>query len=182
MGPYEEEIPMRMLALAVAVLAITVPAANAQQEENLPNSLMIIEAGDLKVRYLNFGWNEEGFAALEKGEGPGRSWALARILTPKPIVVDGKRVGGGALLILNPASGGDPMTLEIRMVDMRDVFTDVNVIAEPPAGETIYKVPANFETVDAVADRLTMNLEEVGDTMKLSIHYGNRLRVLEAKR
>jgi hypothetical protein len=68
------------------------------------------------------------------------------------------------------------------MVDMRDVIAEGNVIATPPEGTTIHKEPANFQKVDTVVDRLTMKLEEVGDTMKLSIHYGNRLRVLEAKR
>jgi hypothetical protein len=181
-GHIEEEIPMKQLALALAVLALTVTAAGAQQEKNLPTLLMNIEAGDVEVRYLNFKWDEEAFGALEKGGAGTRSWALARILTPKPITIAGKPVGGGALLILNPASGSDPMTLEIRMVDMRDVFTDINVIAEPPAGQTIYKEPADFETVDALADRLTMKLEEAGETMKLSIHYGNRLKVLQAER
>ena len=176
---------MRQVVLAVAVLALSVTAAGAQQEKNLPNKLMVIEAGDVKVRYLNFVWDAGAFGALEKGGGAyaaTRSWALARILTPNPITIDGKQVGGGALLLLNPASGSEPMTLEIRMVDMRDVFTDINVVAEPPAGETIYKVPANFEKVDLVVDRLTMKLEETDASLKLSIHYGNRLRVLEAKR
>ena len=176
---------MKKLALALTVLALTAAAVGAQQEKNLPNSLMIIEAGDVKVRYLNFKWDEEAFSSLEKGEGaPGatRSWALARILTPNPITVDGIRVSGGALLILNPPSGSDPMTLEIRMIDMRDVFTDINVVAEPPKGETVYKVPADFETVDAVAERLTMKLDDSGESLKLSIHYGNRLKVLEGKR
>ena len=176
---------MRQLVLAVTALALTVSAAGAQQEKNLPNKLMIIEAGDVKVRYLNFVWDGPVFDAMEKGGGASaatRSWALARILTPNPIMVDGKQVTGGALLILNPASGGEPMTLEIRMVDMRDVIAEGNVIATPPEGTTIHKEPANFQKVDTVVDRLTMKLEEVGDTMKLSIHYGNRLRVLEAKR
>ena len=179
---------MRQLVLAVAVLALTasaVGAQDAQQVENLPNALITTEAGDVKVRYLNFVWNEAAFDALEKGSDAAvaaRSWALARILTPNPITVDGKRVGGGALLILNPARGSEPMTLEIRMVDMRDVFTDVNVIATPPEGTTVHKVPANFEKVDTVAERLTMKLDDSGEAMKLSIHYGNRLRVLEAKR
>ena len=175
---------MRQLALALTILALTVTAAGAQQEKNLPNALVTTEAGDVTIRYLNFVWDANAFAALEKGEGAvaARSWALARILTPNPITVDGKRVGGGALLILNPASGGNPMTLEIRMVDMRDIFTDMNVVATPPEGTTIHKVPANFEQVDSVADRLTMNLEETGGKLKLSIHYGNRLQVLEAQR
>jgi len=176
---------MKKLALALTVLALTAAAVGAQQEKNLPNRLMIIEAGDVKVRYLNFVWDEEAFAALEKGGGAPagtRSWALARILTPDPITLDGRRVSGGALLILNPASGSEPMTLEIRMVDMRDVFTDINVVAVPPKGETVYKVPADFKTVDAMADRLTMKLDDSGESLKLSIHYGNRLKVLEGKR
>jgi len=181
---HEEEIPMKQLALALTILALTVTAAGAQQEKNLPTALMNIAAGDVEVRYLNFKWDEKAFEALEKGGGAAgsRSWALARIFSPKPIMVDGTQVGGGALLILNPPTGSDPMTLELRMVDMREIFTDINVVATPPAGETVYKVPANFETVDAVADRLTMKLDDTGETMKLSIHYGNRLRVLEAQR
>ena len=176
---------MKQLALALTILALTVTAAGAQQEKNLPNKLMVIEAGDVKIKYLNFVWDAAAFEALEKGGGAyagTRSWALARILTPRPITIDGNPVSGGALLILNPASGGDPMTLEIRMIDMRDVFTDINVIAAPPEGTTVYKVPANFERVDTVYDRLTMKLDDTGEKMKLSIHYGNRLQVLEAKR
>jgi hypothetical protein len=175
---------MKNLALAVAVLALVAGAAGAQQEKNLPNSLVTVEAGNVKVRYLNFAWDEDAFAALEKGGGAyagTRSWALARILTPDPIIVDGRQVTGGALLLLNPATASEPMTLEIRMVDMRDIFTDMNVVAEPPPGETVYKVPADFKTVDDVANRLTMTLDDTGDMLKLSIHYGNRMRVLEVK-
>ena len=38
---------MRQLVLAVAALTLTVSAASAQQEKNLPNKLMVIEAGDV---------------------------------------------------------------------------------------------------------------------------------------
>lgn len=175
---------MRQLVLVMTVLALTVAAASAQQEENLPNALVTTEAGDVQVRYLNFKWNPDAFKALEQGGGgPAgtRSWALGRILTPDPITVDGHSVSGGALLILNPATAMEPMTLEIRMVDMRDIFQDMNVIAEPPEGTTIYKAPAEFENVKDVADRLTMKLAEEKDALKLSIHYGDRLLVLEAR-
>jgi hypothetical protein len=176
---------MRQLVLAVSVLALTAAAAGAQQEKNLPNALITTEAGDVTVRYLNFVWDEEAFSALEKGGGAPaatRSWALARILTPRPLEVDGKPVTGGSLLILNPAAGSTPMTLEIRVIDMREVFTDMNVVAEPPPGETVYKEPADFKTVDEVADRLTLDLKEVDGTFTLSIHYGNRQAVIEATR
>jgi hypothetical protein len=176
---------MRQLVLAVSVLALTAAAAGAQQEKNLPNKLMVIEAADVKVRYLNFVWDEEAFNALEKGGGApaaGRSWALARILTPKPLELDGKPITGGSLLILNPATSSEPMTLEVRVIDMRDVFTDMNVVAEPPPGKTVYREPADFKTVDEVVERLTLDLKEADGTFTLSIHYGNRLAVIEATR
>jgi hypothetical protein len=176
---------MRQLVIAVAVVALSVSLVGAQQEENLPTELKIITAADVKIRYLNFKWDEEAFASLEKGSGApaaARSWALARILTPRPLEVDGKPVTGGSLLILNPATGSTPMTLEIRVIDMRDVFKDFNVIAEPPPGETVYKEPADFGEVEKVADRLTLDLKEVDGTFTLSIHYGNRLATIEATR
>lgn len=176
---------MKKLVLVLAVLALAVPFAEAQKEENLPTELKIITAGDVKVRYLNFKWDEAAFAALEKGSGAPaatRSWALARILTPKPLELDGKPISGGSLLILNPARGDVPMSFEVRVIDMRDVFKDVNFVAEPPPGKTVYQAPAEFKTVDAVAERLTLDLKEDDGTYTLSIHYGNRLAVLEPKR
>ena len=56
------------------------PLAEAQKEENLPTELRTITAGDVKVRYLNFKWDEAAFGALEKGSGGAaatRSWARA---------------------------------------------------------------------------------------------------------
>ena len=176
---------MRQLVLALAVVALGVSLVGAQQEENLPTELKIITAGDVKIRYLDFKWDEEAFEALEKGTGApaaARSWALARILTPEPLEIDGKPITGGSLLVLNPARGDAPMTLEVRVIDMRDVFTDMNVVAEPPPGKTVYKEPAAFETVDAMADRLTLDLEEEAGTYTLSIHYGDRRAVLTATR
>ena len=176
---------MKQLVLAVVVLALTVPLVEAQKEENLPTELKIITAGDVKMRYLNFKWDEGAFEALEKGGGAPaatRSWAIARILTPKPLELDGKPISGGSLLILNPARGDTPMSFEVRVIDMRDVFTDFNVVAEPPAGKTVYQAPADFKTVDAVAERLTLDLKEADGNYTISIHYGNRLAVLEPKR
>ena len=176
---------MKKLVLVLAVLALAVPFAEAQKEENLPTELKIITAGDVKVRYLNFKWDEAGFAALEKGSGAPvatRSWAIARILTPKPLELDGKPISGGSLLILHPARGGKPLSFEIRVIDMRDVFVDFNVVAEPPPGKTIYEWPADFKEVDAMAGRLTLDLKEADGTYTLSIHYGNRRAVFEATR
>ncbi len=55
---------MKKLVLVLAVLALAVPFAEAQKEENLPTELKIITAGDVKVRYLNFKWDEAASTEL----------------------------------------------------------------------------------------------------------------------
>jgi hypothetical protein len=66
------------------------------------------------------------------------------------------------------------MAIEMRRVDMRDVFPDVNAIAPAPRGETIYKGPAGFETVSPLAPRFDATLGEEGGTVTLAIRYGDR--------
>ena len=114
--------------------------------------------------------------------GAKRSWAIARLYPDKPIMLDGKRISGGNLLVLNPAKGDSPMTLEVRVIDMRDVFVNVNVVAEPPPGRTLFEEPARFEKVDSVAERLTLALSEGDNTIELSIHYGDRRAALTFER
>jgi hypothetical protein len=167
------------------LLAFIMPALGAQQEKNMPTQITAVTLGDVKVRYLNFKWDAEAFQALEKGgDTPGakRSWAIARLYPAKPIVIDGHPVVAGNLLILNPARGGKAMTLEVRVIDMREVWVDPNVIAEPPEGRTIYVETADFKKVDELADRLTVALAEGDGTIQLSIHYGDRLATMEFER
>jgi hypothetical protein len=176
---------MKQLLLSGTLIALSLSIVGAQQEKNMPTQITTIDHGDVKVRYLNFKWDEEAFEALEKGgdmPGAKRSWAIARLYPAKPIVLNGKRISGGNLLVLNPASGDTPMTLEVRVIDMREVFVDMGVIAEPPAGKTIYKEPADFKKVDTLAERMTLALSEGGGKIKLSVHYGNRLVTLEFDR
>ena len=129
-----------------------------------------VKAGGLDVRYLDFKWDEAAFDAMENGgahPAAQRSWVLARLMLQRESLKweDSKRIPvGSALLILNPRKGGTSMSLEIRHVDMREVFTDMNVIAEPPPDETYRVAPALFEhreegslweTTQAAAARLT---------------------------
>ena len=57
---------------------------------------------------------------------------------------------------------------------MREVFTDMNVIAEPPTDVTYRIAPALFDKVETVAPRLELGLEEKGNTYELTVHYGDR--------
>jgi hypothetical protein len=112
-----------------------------------------------------------------------RSWAIARIVLYERALKIGDaplRAGTNALLVLNPNLDGKGLTLEIRRVDMRDeVFQKINVVAEPPKGETLYKAPATFEAVSSTTDRMTMTLVEAEGKVRLGVHYGNRALTLE---
>jgi hypothetical protein len=180
----DEEKSMTRILLSVMVVAAGVSSlpAGAQKAENAPTFIKTIERADVKVRYLDFKWDPEAFEALEKGgnmPAAQRSWAIARLYPSKPIMMEGKEISGGNLLILNPARDGKPMTFEVRVIDMREVWVDPNVIAEPPQGRVIFVQPARFEKTPNVADRLTLALSEGDGKIKLSIHYGDRLAELE---
>lgn len=168
-----------------AILSATGVSAVGEQAENAPTFITTVQLGDVKVRYLNFKWNEVAFDSIEKGGGAEagkRSWTIARLYPDKPIVWNGKQISGGNLLILNPASGDTPMSFEVRVIDMREVWVDPNVVAEPPAGRTVYTTPARFEKVADVAERLTLALSESEGKIQLAVHYGNRLAKLQFDR
>ena len=117
--------------------------------------------------------------ALEHGgthPAAQRSWVLARLmLQQEPFKWNGKLIPvGPALLVLNPKKGSAGATLEIRYIDLREVFVDMNVIAEPPAGETYQKAPAIFNKVATTVPSLEVSLQEKKDAIDLSVHYGNR--------
>ena len=176
---------MNRLSFSALVFAVGASAAVAQQEGNAPTSITTVELGDVKVRYLNFKWDEKAFEALEEGSdlpAGQRSWAIARLFPDRPILIDGKQISGGNLLILNPARGETPMTFEVRVIDMREIWEDPNVIAEPPEGRTLYQGPARFGEANTLAERLTLALSEGEGTINLSIHYGDRLAILEFAR
>ncbi len=168
---------MRNFVLTAIAVALGISAVGAQQAENMPNQVTNIRLGDVRVRFLNFKWDEEAFEALEEGDAK-RSWAIARLFPNKPIIWDGRRISGGNLLILNPASGDTPMTWEVRVVNMREVWVNPNFVAEPPEGETIYTTTADFKKVTDVAERLELALSDADGKIQLAIHYGNRLATL----
>jgi hypothetical protein len=173
---------MRKLAFTAIFAALALSEAAAQKAENLPTQVTTVHLGDVRVRYLNFKWDEAAFGALEKGsDDPGaqRGWVIARLFPDKPIMWNGKQISGGNLLILNPAKGNTPLSFEVRVIDMRDVWAEnPNVVAEPPEGTTLYSAPAQFGKVTEVADRLTIALSESEGGIEMSIHYGNRLAKL----
>src|SRR4029453_10985583 len=165
----------RTLVLWLALLALAVPAA---AQDPLPKFLKIERAPDVELRYVDFGWNPEAFAALETGgDHPAarRSWMLALLRLPRAVRVGGKPVLiGASLLILNPKQGDTPFNIELRDIDMRDLYFENNVIGTPPKGQTIAVMPAHFETVPETKQRLEITAAPSGNDTVITVHYGNR--------
>jgi hypothetical protein len=170
---------MRYLSLCL-VLLLAGSGLAQEAPKNAPHFVRTLHAPGLEVKFLDFGWNPEAFAALEKGgDHPvgKRPWALIRLMLPYNILrFEGKVIPvGSTLVILHPSRGGSGPTFELRKIDMRDVFPDPNVIAEPPAGDTIGIIPAVFEKADSTAERLDVTLTDKKETLEIAIHYGDRL-------
>jgi hypothetical protein len=165
----------RTLVLWLALLALAVPAA---AQDALPKFLKIERAPDVELRYVDFGWNPEAFAAMETGgDHPAakRSWMLALLRLQRGMRFGGKPVLiGASLLILNPKQGNTPFNIELRDIDMRDLYFQANVIGTPPKGQTIAVMPAHFETVPETKQRLEITAAASGNDTVITVHYGNR--------
>ena len=176
------------LALWALVFGLSAPGAtSATLQATAPNAPKFIKSIQaplgVDVRYVDFRWDEEAFATIEKGGSHPvgrRSWVLARLLLQEvPLRWNGKILPVGPyLLILHPSRGGAGPTLELRKVDLREVFVNPDVVAEPLDGETYQKAPANFHKVDAVAPRLEIAVRERPRALDVVVHYGDRETVV----
>ena len=170
---------MKNVAAGIAVTLLLGASAFAQDlPPNAPKFVKSVKAPGLQVRFLDFRWDEAAFTAMETGgDHPAarRSWVIARLMVQSPVKWNGKTIPvGSALLVLNPARAGAGSTLHLQYVDMREVFVDMNVIAEPPEGRIYGTIPAGFTKVDAVAPLLEVSLQDKGATLELGVHYGDR--------
>jgi len=171
---------MNSFSMMLAGTVLTATGLSAQEmPKNAPHYVHTVKSPGIDVRFLDFKWDPVVFETLEKGgSAPAgrRSWVLARILlTTDPMRWEEKLLPvGPSLLVLNPAKGGVGPTLEIRYIDLRDVFTDLNVIAEPPPGEIYRQTPVVFEKAESTAPLFDMTLQVKGKSFVLGIHYGDR--------
>ena len=83
-------------------------------------------------------------------------------------------VTAGTIGFLWPNLEGKGMEIEMRRVDMREVYPDVNAIAPAPRGETLYRGPAKFETTSPLAERFDATLTPGEGIVTLIIRYGDR--------
>jgi hypothetical protein len=134
----------------------------------------------VELRFVDYHWQPALFTAMERGSGDEplatRNWVVARlVLQTRPLTLDGKRIPvGNYAIALWPNADGKGMTVEVRSVDMRTLLPDLNAIAPLPKGETLYRGPARFETVEPVAERMSFVLAEADGGAVATLRYGNR--------
>ena len=166
------------LVLLVLVQSTQIPKTPAKDL-----FLHFLKAPGIEVRFVDYHWQPALFDAMEKGTPvpeARRNWVIARIiLDQRPLTLRGTKVPvGNYALAWWPNLDGKGMAIEVRRVDMRIVFPNVNAVAPAPKGETIYKGPAQFETVSPLAERFDATLVEEGGTVNLTIRYGDRRLLL----
>ena len=176
-----------MTTMALAVLALAIPAQ--VPKEPAKDLLMHFEkAPGVEVRFVDYHWQPVLFEAMERGTRAipeaTRNWVVARVMIEtRPLTLGGVRMPVGSYAFtLWPNLDGKGMAVEMRRVDMRIVFPNLNAIAPAPRGETIYKGPARFETVSPPADRLEVAVTEGQGTVVLTLTYGDRRLALTLTR
>ena len=168
-----------MTTMALSFLALLLPV-QIPKEPAQDLFMHSVKAPGVEVRFVDYHWQPAIFEAMERGTGgvpeAARNWVVARvILDDHPLTLGGARLPvGNFALALWPNLDGKGMQIEMRRVDMRDVFPDLNAMAPAPRGETLYKGPAKFETVSPLASRLDVSVGESGGRVVLALRYGDR--------
>jgi hypothetical protein len=170
---------MRWLVPLVLVVLSSAGLVTAQDPNVAPKWLKSERLGRLEVRWVDFGWTPEGFAAMESGgahPAAGREWMLAMLRFEDPLRFEGRTIPvGPALLVLIPKRGEAPLAFDLREVDIREMLFEPNIIGTPPKkGERLGIRAANFEVVPETLERLDMKLTAAGRDTLLTIRYGNR--------
>jgi len=138
-----------MATIALAVLSVLLPA-QVPKEPAKDLSMHFEKAPGVEVRFVDYHWQPALFEAMEKGTraipDATRNWVVARVMIEtRPLTLGGVRMPVGSYaLTLCPNLDGKGMAVEMRRMDIRDVFPNLNAIATAPAGQTHYKEPACF--------------------------------------
>jgi hypothetical protein len=173
-----------MKTMAVALLALALPA-QVPKEPAKDLFMHSAKAPGVEIRFVDYHWQPALFEAMEKGSSTipeaKRNWVVARVvLDDRPLTLGSSRLAVGNYgLLLWPNLDGKGMAIEMRRIDMREVYPDVNAIAPAPRGETMYKGPAKFEAGKSLAPRFDIGMgSDDPAKVTLTIRYGDRRLVL----
>jgi len=168
-----------MMTMATAMLAVL--ASNQVPKEPAADLFLHTErAAGVKVSFVDYHWQPVLFEAMEKGSRDvpeaTRNWVIARVvLDDHPLTLGKKRLGVGNYgLVLWPNLDGKGMAVEMRRIDMREVYPDVNAMAPAPRGDTVYRAPAPIARATPLASRMVVALEEANGGVVLTWLYGDR--------
>jgi hypothetical protein len=168
-----------MATMTLAMLTLLVPA-QVPKEPAPDLFLRSARAPGVEIRFVDYHWQPAIFEAMASGRGDvpeaKRNWVVARVvLDDRPLTLGNARVPvGNYALALWPNLDGKGMAVELRRVDMREVYPNLNAMAPAPRGETYYKGPAQFETVSPLAERLDVAVGEEEGKVVLTLRYGDR--------
>ena len=168
-----------MPSLVLVALSLLV-VAQVPKEPAKDLFMKSAKAPGVELRFVDYHWQPAILEAMATGKGDvpeaKRNWVVARIiLDARPLTLEGKRLPVGNYgLALWPNLDGKGMSYEMRRVDMRDVFPNLNAMAPVPRGETMYKGPAKFERLSPPAERLEVTMTEGEGTVLLTLRYGDR--------
>jgi hypothetical protein len=168
-----------MTTASLALLALLAPVQTPMQPAK-DLFMHSAQAPGIEIRFVDYHWQPALFEAMEKGDRKipeaTRNWVVVRvILNSRPLSLGDERLSVGNYgLVLWPNLGGKGMELEMRRIDMREVYPDVNAIAPAPNGQTVYRAPVRFEESSPEAPRFDATLVEADGKIVLTIRYGNR--------
>ena len=176
-----------MATMALALTALLIPA---QVPKEPAKDLFMHSATvpGVEIRFVDYYWQPAIFEAMEKGTRDipiaTRNWVVVRVIVDaRPLTLEGVKLPvGNYALALWPNLDGKGMAVEMRQVDMREVYPDLNAMAPAPKGETYYKGPARFEAGSPPAPRFDVSLTEGEGSVVLTIRYGDRRLPLTLKR
>jgi hypothetical protein len=173
-----------MKTIVVTLLGALALQAQIPKEPAKDLFMHSAKAPGVEIRFVDYHWQPALFEALEKGADipeAKRNWVVIRmILDDRPLTLEGTRVAvGNYAIALWPNLDGKGMAVEMRRVDMREVYPDINAIGPAPAGETVYKGPAKFVTGNPLVERFNVAVgSEDPAKVTLTVSYGDRRLVL----
>ena len=173
---------------ALATLALMLaPQAGIPKEPAKDLFMHSLDVPGVELRFVDYHWHPAMFDAFEKGANAPeakRNWVIARvILNDRPLSIGRTRVAvGNYALALWPNLDGKGLAVEIRRVDMREVYPNLNALAPAPKGETVYKTNVVFDKASPAAERMDMTLTEAAGKVPLTINWGDRRLVLTLER
>jgi hypothetical protein len=177
-----------LLTLAATPLLAQTPAAPAVPTAPAAD-LAVKSAGvqGLEVRFINYHWQPGVMALMAKSpaevKGLRRDWVMARLIVePKPLKFGDTVLGTGSYAVSLFPNEGEGMVLELRKIDMREIYPRMNAFAPTPQGTPKYRGPAKFEPLEPRADRLFVTVTEEAGTIALDINYGDRRLPLKLTR